>query len=92
MITIILAVTISGFLNAAITILYNDYELARLSEWGEETPLVTPANINGGHGPVTAACPKGSYVVAVRNFGNTAPPYCIGCFVAVQVLCRKLNN
>ncbi|MDA9399708.1 MULTISPECIES: hypothetical protein [Bradyrhizobium] len=91
-ITIIAAVTISGFLNGAITILYNDYQIARLGEWGQDPGPLDPKNVNGGYGPVTATCPKGSYVVGVRNYGNTAKPYCIGCFVAVQVLCRKLNN
>jgi hypothetical protein len=92
-ITIIAAVTISGFLNGAITILYNEYQLARLSDWGQEPgPPLNPEDVNGGYGPVTATCPKGSYVVGVRNFGNTAGRYCIGCFVAVQVLCRKLNT
>jgi hypothetical protein len=92
-VTIILAVAISGFLNGAITILYDQYAFARLANWGGE-PSDPPAsiNINGGYGPVTATCPEGSYVVGVRNYGNRAPPYCIGCFVAVQVLCRKLNS
>jgi hypothetical protein len=40
---------------------------------------------------VTATCPKGSYVVGVRNYGNRTQ-YCVGYFIAVQVLCRKLNN
>jgi hypothetical protein len=92
--TVIVAVAISGFLNGAITIAYNYYAFSRLANWGGEpsgTPQ-SPANVNGGYGPVTATCPKGSYVVGVTNYGNRAPPYCIGCFVAVQVLCRKLNN
>jgi hypothetical protein len=92
--TVIAAVAISGFLSGAITISYNYYLLSRLADWGGEPSEgpQSPSNINGGYGPVTATCPKGSYVVAVRNYGNRVPPYCIGCFVAVQVLCRKLNT
>jgi hypothetical protein len=91
---VIAAVAISGFLNGAFTVAYNYYEFARLADWGGEPSDApkSPANINGGYGPVTATCPKGSYVVGVTNYGNRAPPYCIGCFVAVQVLCRKLNS
>jgi hypothetical protein len=92
--TVIAAVAISGFLSGAITISYNYYLFSRLADWGGEPSgdPQNPSNINGGYGPVTATCPKGSYVVGVRNYGNRAPPYCIGCFVAVQVLCRKLNT
>jgi hypothetical protein len=35
--TIIAAVTVAGFLNSAITILYNNYQIARLSD-GVKTP------------------------------------------------------
>ena len=92
--TVIAAVVISGFLNGAITIGYNYYEFTKLADWGGEPSDApkSPTNINGGYGPVTATCPKGSYVVGVTNYGNRVGSYCIGCFVAVQVLCRKLNN
>jgi hypothetical protein len=54
--TVLAAVTISGFLNSAIAITYSHYVFARLSDWGGEpagAPL-SPTNINGGYGPITA--------------------------------------
>ena len=91
---ILIAVTASGFLNGVITILYNHYAFEQLvKDWGK-APEDEPkeVNVNGGYGPVTAMCPAGTYVIGVRNYGNRAGRYCIGCFVAVQVLCRKLNT
>jgi len=61
-----------------------------LGKWGDNKDG-TYAPINGGYGPVTSQCPDGYYAYAVRNWGNSTGGLCIGCFVAVQVLCKKLN-
>lgn len=67
-----------------------DRTLSRLLEWGQaaDAPRV---NINGGYGPITSTCPPGYYAVGITAWGNSAGPYCIGCFVATQILCRRLN-
>src|ERR1700710_479229 len=55
--TIVIAVAASGFLNSAITILYNHYQFAQLSNWGQEaSDPPKDININGGYGPITATC------------------------------------
>ena len=56
-------------------------------------PNVVPSSgrlsgLPGGSGNPESTCPEGSYMVGVKTNGNTAPPYCIGCLVSVQVICR----
>ena len=62
-----------------------------LAQWHGDTVPGTHVNINGGYGPITSTCPAGSYAVGLTTWGNSAGGICIGCYVAHQVLCRKLQ-
>ncbi|MBP0111062.1 hypothetical protein [Bradyrhizobium vignae] len=61
--------------------------LSRLLEWPPGEAVQGPRVDTGG----TTMCPPGHYAVGLTSVGNTAPPYCIGCLVATQIICRKLN-
>lgn len=60
------------------------------TKWGA-TRDGNVTNNRGSGGPFESTCPAGHYAVGMKAFGNTAGPACIGCFVNMQVLCRKLN-
>jgi hypothetical protein len=65
--------------------------LQKLADWSPNQIPAERAATNGGYGPVTGTCPKGTYAVGVTAWGNSAGSYCIGCLIAVQLICRKLN-
>jgi hypothetical protein len=84
------AIAFAGFVSSAVSIFYTSQRFQALANWGSE-PMNTPdININGGTGAVVPTCPPGYYVVGAKFTGNSAPPYCIGCFVAAQLTCRKI--
>ena len=84
------AIAFAGFVSSAASILYTSHRFQALASWGSEPRNTPDININGGTGPVAPTCPDGYYVVGAKFTGNSAPPYCIGCFVAAQLTCRKI--
>ncbi|MBC9976802.1 hypothetical protein [Bradyrhizobium campsiandrae] len=84
------AIAFAGFASSAVSILYTSQRFQALAHYGSEPQNTPDININGGTGPVTPTCPDGYYVVGAKFTGNSAPPYCIGCFVAAQLTCRKI--
>jgi hypothetical protein len=86
---IVVAIAFAGFVSSAASILYTSHRFQELTLWGSG-PMNTPdINVNGGSG-VAVTCPDGYYAVGAKFTGNTAPPHCIGCFVGVQLTCRKV--
>jgi hypothetical protein len=89
------AVAIGGLLSflvsATAVFVYDKYILPQeLSQWPAELKVGNLAPTNGGYGPVTTNCPVGYYAVGLKSWGNSSPPYCIGCLNATEVQCRKL--
>ena len=87
---IVAAIAFAGFVSSAVSILYTSHRLQALASWGSGPTNTPDINIGGGLGPVAPTCPDGYYVVGAKFTGNSAGPYCIGCFVAAQLTCRKI--
>jgi hypothetical protein len=84
------AIAFAGFVSSAASIFYTSYRFQALAHWASPPTNTPDININGGTGAVAPTCPEGYYVVGAKFTGNSAPPYCIGCFVAAQLTCRKI--
>jgi hypothetical protein len=87
---IAIAIAFAGFVSSAASIFYTSHRFQELAGWVSAPQNTPDININGGTGAVAPTCPDGYYVVGAKFTGNSAPPYCIGCFVAAQLTCRKL--
>ncbi len=82
---------LSALLSATAVLVYDKYVLPnQMSVWSSVAKAGNPAPTNGGYGPVTTTCPEGYYAVGLKSWGNSSPPYCIGCLVSTEIQCRKL--
>jgi hypothetical protein len=72
---------------SATTLKTSQQSFNKLLEWSPGDGVMGPRADTGG----VTMCPAGYYAVGLASVGNTAPPYCIGCLVATQIICRKLN-
>ena len=80
---IAIAIAFAGFVSSAASIFYTSQRFQELAGWVGVPLKTTDLNVGGGTQPLNPSCPDGYYVVAAKFTPNSAPPYCIGCFVGV---------
>lgn len=67
--------------------------LPALKSWPPETAEAARSGLPGGNQYSDSSCPAGYYAVGLRAWGAPGNiKYCIGCLVAVQLICRPINT
>lgn len=65
--------------------------LSKLAKWSPVSKEGARTGLNGGTSYNPTLCPDGHYAVGIRSWGAPgATRYCVGCLVAVQVICKPL--